>query len=85
MSFTLHAKLEELGGDAEEGTAVKRGEVGGVEVEEEEEGEGEGEGGEGSEISGEVRVGKGRSMSLIVGMTKARVKERDAVELKDWQ
>lgn len=71
-----------LEGDVEVVMVARRAEVGGaavvveveVEVEVEEEG---GSVGEGSEISGEVRVAKGHSMSLIIGMIKAREKTRN--------
>lgn len=65
-----------LEGDVEVVMVARRAEVGGaaVVVEVEEEG---GSVGEGSEISGEVRVAKGHSMSLIIGMIKAREKTRN--------
>lgn len=68
----MNAKLEDLGGDVEVGAAVNRAEVGVAVLEEleelEEEMEAECSAGEGVEISGGVRVGKGRY--LVIGMTK---------------
>lgn len=63
----------------EVGTGGRRAEVGEVvvvvEEEEEEEVEGEGDSaGEGLEINGEVTVERGHTMSLIIGMIKAREK-----------
>lgn len=67
----LSVNRGELEGDVEVVMAVRRAEVGGGVVVVEEEA---GSVGEGSEIRGEVRVAKGHSMALIIGMIKGREK-----------
>lgn len=59
----------------EAGMVVRQAEAGAA-VEVEEEGV---LAGEGSGINGEVRVAKGHSMSLIIGMKKAREKTRNSL------